>query len=125
MKYLRSTEGKFRLNLNQVRGLYLRSCSLWFKGGPMGILDLEKLERRLRNMKARDVMSRFAITIKEHETMTNLAHLMMRFKVSGVPVINKNGDICGIATATDLFNLMKSFIKAIDQGIAPNNYIDS
>lgn len=90
----------------------------------MSNIDLEKLERRLKNMKARDIMSRFAITIKEHETTTNLAHLMMRFKVSGVPVLNKNGDICGIATATDLFNLMKSFIKDIDQGVNSDHYIE-
>ncbi len=79
-------------------------------------LKIEKLEQRLKSMKARDVMSRFAITIKEHETTTSLAHLMMRFKISGVPVIDKNGEICGIATATDLFDLMKSIIKDIDQG---------
>ena len=90
----------------------------------MSNIDLEKLERRLKNMKARDIMSRFAITIKEHETTTNLAHLMMRFKVSGVPVLNKNGDICGIATATDLFNLMKSFIKDIDSGATTDYYAD-
>jgi CBS-domain-containing membrane protein len=89
----------------------------------MANLDLERLERRLKSMKARDIMSRFAITIKENETTTSLAHLMMRFKISGVPVVNKNGDICGIATATDLFNLMKMFIKDIDQRLDADGYI--
>jgi CBS-domain-containing membrane protein len=82
----------------------------------MATLDMQHLEQRLKTMKAKDIMSRFAITIKEHETTTNLAHLMMRFKISGVPVLNKNGDICGIATATDLFNLMKGLIKEMDEG---------
>ena len=87
-------------------------------------LDMQKIEQRLRNVKAKDLMSRFAITIKENETVMNLAHLMMRFKISGVPVVNKNGEICGIATATDLFNLMKSITKDVDNATNLGNYSD-
>ena len=90
----------------------------------MADLDIKKIEQRLKSIKAKDLMSRFAITIKENETVMNLAHLMMRFKISGVPVVNKNGEICGIATATDLFNLMKSITKDIDKGENLNNYPD-
>jgi len=71
-----------------------------------------------------EIMSRFAITIKENETVTNLSHLMMRFKISGVPVLNKNGEICGIVTSTDLFNLMKKIVKNMEDGINPENYLD-
>ena len=88
----------------------------------MANLDIKKVEQRLKSVKAKDIMSRFAITIKENETVMNLAHLMMRFKISGVPVIDKNGEICGIATSTDLFNLMKSTIKNMDEGTNPGNY---
>lgn len=80
------------------------------------------MEQKLRNVKAKDIMSRFAITIKGHETVTNLAHLMMRFKISGVPVLTKNGEICGIVTATDLFNLMKIIIKDIEAGTSSKDY---
>ena len=69
-------------------------------------------------------MSRFAITIKENETVTNLAHLRMRFKISGVPVVSKNGEICGIVTATDLFNLMKNVFKNMSDGKDFENYPD-
>ena len=90
----------------------------------MADLDIQKIEQRLRNIKAKDLMSRFAITIKENQTVMNLAHLMMRFKISGVPVVNKNGEICGIATATDLFNLMKSITKDVDKATNLGNYPD-
>ena len=90
----------------------------------MADLDMQKIEQRLRNVKAKDLMSRFAITIKETESVMNLAHLMMRFKISGVPVVNKNGEICGIATATDLFNLMKSITKDVDKATNLGNYAD-
>ena len=76
--------------------------------------DMKKVEARLKAVKAKEIMSRFAITIKENETVTNLAHLMMRFKISGVPVVSKNDEICGIVTATDLFSLMKDIVKSIN-----------
>ena len=87
-------------------------------------MDINKIEQRLKSVKAADLMSRFAITIKENESVMNLAHLMMRFKISGAPIIDKNGEICGIVTATDLFNLMKNIIKVIDEGKNLDKYSD-
>ena len=72
--------------------------------------NIEQLEEKLKSIKAQDVMSKFAITIKDSQTVTELAHLMMRFKISGVPVVSKNGEICGIVTATNLFDLMRKTI---------------
>src|SRR6266850_4139817 len=76
---------------------------------------VKKLEQKLKNIKAKDLMSKFAITIPENETIKTLAHLMMRFKISGVPVCAKNGDICGIVTATDLFNVMKKMVLQMEK----------
>lgn len=90
----------------------------------MANLDIKKMEQKLKSIKAMEIMSRFAITIKESETVMNLAHLMMRFKISGVPVITKNGEICGIVTATDLFNLMKSAVKDMEGKADLKNYPD-
>ena len=87
-------------------------------------VDIKKVEAKLKTVKAKEIMSRFAITIKENETVTNLAHLMMRFKISGVPVVSKNGEICGIVTATDLFNLMKNVFKNMDDGKNVEDYPD-
>ena len=80
-------------------------------------LNMEHLENKLKAIKAGTIMSKFAITIKDDERITILAHLMMRFKISGVPVINKNGETCGIVTATDLFNLMRAIISDIDDDL--------
>ena len=87
--------------------------------------DMKKVEARLKAVKAKEIMSRFAITIKENETVTNLAHLMMRFKISGVPVVSKNDEICGIVTATDLFSLMKDIVKSMNDGKNLENYPDT
>ncbi|MFH1768107.1 MAG: CBS domain-containing protein [Candidatus Omnitrophota bacterium] len=68
------------------------------------------LENRGRNkltrIKAKDIMSKFAITIQEDASLAKAAHLMMRFKISGLPVLSPEGKLTGIITATDLFRVM-------------------
>jgi len=75
----------------------------------------KKSEQKLKSIKAKDLMSKFAITIREDETITTLSHLMMRFKISGIPVCTKSGDIIGIVTATDLFNFMKKMVQQMEK----------
>lgn len=82
-----------------------------------------KLSKRLKEIKAIDIMSKFAITTRDDESVESLAHLMMRFKISGMPVVSKkSGEICGIVTATDLFNLIKAIIQDIDNGLESSKY---
>ena len=65
-----------------------------------------QIEKELKEVRAKDIMSRFAITVKGSDTLSSAAHLMIRFKVSGLPVVSAEGKIIGIITATDLFRLM-------------------
>ena len=78
----------------------------------------ETLEAKLKRVKAVDIMSRYAITTTEETSMTDVAHLMMRFKISGVPVLSKDKGIAGIITATDLFRLMGKMVTDIGKGAA-------
>lgn len=80
----------------------------------MSIEKLKKIESKIKTIKAIDIMSKFAITTTPDTSIDDLSHLLMRFKISGVPVIDKNDKLLGIVTATDLFNLMKDTIKKID-----------
>ncbi len=59
-------------------------------------------------------MSRFAITTSPETSIMDLAHLLMRFKISGVPVVGHNKEILGIVTATDLFEIMKDIVNKIE-----------
>ena len=65
-----------------------------------------ELEKRLNSVKAEDVMTRSVITTRKDIPMSNLAEDLLAKKISGVPVIDENGQMCGIITATDLFALM-------------------
>ncbi len=55
---------------------------------------------------AADIMSKFPVTIKENTPLAAAAELMMRFKISGMPVLSLSGALTGIITATDLFRVM-------------------
>ena len=59
-------------------------------------------------------MSRFAITTKESDALVAAAHLIMRFKISGLPVISNEGTVVGVITATDLFDLMGNDVSQGD-----------
>ena len=82
----------------------------------------ETLEVKLKRIKAMDIMSRYAITTAEETTIADIAHLMMRFKISGVPVLGKDKKICGIITATDLFKLMGKIVSDIERQMGFTDY---
>jgi len=71
--------------------------------------------RRLKATKAKDIMSKFAITASDDIALSEVAHLMMRFKISGVPVVSNEGEIIGIITATDLFRVMGEAVNNSSQ----------
>ncbi len=88
----------------------------------MGNTISEEMKKKLNDIKASDIMSRFAITIAENATIADLAHLLMRFKISGVPVMTRNNALVGIITATDLFRIMKETVHHLEKGSDPLNH---
>jgi CBS-domain-containing membrane protein len=76
----------------------------------------EMFQTKLKEIKAIDIMSRYAITTSEDSSIEEVAHLMMRFKISGVPILSQKKEMCGIITATDLFNVMGRIISEMEEG---------
>ncbi len=74
-------------------------------------MDSIKAEEGLKKILSRDMMSRFAITVKAEESLLKAAHLMTRFKISGLPVVSVTGKIVGIVTSTDLFRVIKESLQ--------------
>ncbi len=52
-------------------------------------------------MKAADAMSRGVITIAPDRSMTEAAGMMLKFEISGLPVVNSRGELVGIVTEGD------------------------
>lgn len=62
---------------------------------------------------AKDIMTEEVIVIYEDMPIREVAHLMLRNRVSGFPVINKGVGLVGVVTMTDLFRLIN---KATNEG---------
>jgi CBS domain-containing protein len=51
---------------------------------------------------AKDIMVKKVITIKKDALVSELSELLVKNKISGVPVVDKSGNLVGIATEGDL-----------------------
>jgi CBS domain-containing protein len=83
-------------------------------------LDLQKLTKRLKEIKAKDIMTKDVITVTKDETLADIAELMISKRISGFPVL-ENDKIIGIITADDLFLVM----DMIKTGEIPENNCES
>jgi CBS domain-containing protein len=50
---------------------------------------------------AKDIMTQPAITAHEDTTLEQIAHLMLKRSIGGVPIVDAEGRICGIITESD------------------------
>jgi CBS-domain-containing membrane protein len=58
-------------------------------------------------LKAKDIMTKDVITIRDEATVEELARLLMEHRISGVPVVNDENKIEGIVTENDLIRKNK------------------
>ncbi len=55
-------------------------------------------------MLARDVMNRPVITVYEHDTLADVTRMLEEHGISGLPVLNRDGQMVGIVTEHDLLD---------------------
>ena|SRR3989338_931536 len=55
---------------------------------------------------AEDIMTEEVVVVNQKMTIGQVAHLMLRERVSGYPVVDDAGKVSGIITLTDLFVLI-------------------
>lgn len=53
-------------------------------------------------MQVKDIMTKNVITVKPEATIRELAELLVTKKISGVPVVDETGKVCGIVSEGDL-----------------------
>lgn len=69
-------------------------------------LSIWEVNYLLAQLKVSKIMSQNPITISPNATIGEAAWLMLEYKVSGLPVIDKAGNIVGIITESDIFRLV-------------------
>ena len=52
-------------------------------------------------MKVKDVMTRNVVSVKTNEPIVRAARLMLQNNISGLPVVNGEGDLVGMVTEGD------------------------
>jgi CBS domain-containing protein len=68
-------------------------------------LNLQKLIENLKQIKAKDIMTKDVVTVTKDGTLADVAELMINKRISGFPVL-EDDKIIGIITADDLFLVM-------------------
>ncbi len=70
-------------------------------------IKIKALSDRLEGIKARDIMTEEVITTTEDTPLSDIADLIIKKRVSGLPVVRRKNEVVGIITATDLFFLIQ------------------
>lgn len=59
-------------------------------------------------LKAKDLMTKNVITVKEDTSVVELAKILYENQISGVPVVDSQGKVVGVVTEKDILNIIFS-----------------
>src|SRR5690606_15661023 len=68
-------------------------------------LSIWELNYLLAKLRIAEIMTRDVITVSQNATIGEAAKLMLDHQISGLPVVDHNGDLVGIITESDIFRL--------------------
>jgi len=71
-------------------------------------LEVHELLYIISNIKVKDLMTKDPITVPPDYTIGETAELLLEKKISGVPVVGKNGEVAGVITKADIFRALIS-----------------
>lgn len=69
----------------------------------LSIWEVNYLVSRLR---VEEIMTPRPFTISEDATLGEAAQMMLKFKISGLPVVDEEGIVAGIITESDIFRMV-------------------
>lgn len=78
----------------------------------LSIWEINYLVSRLR---VEEIMTPRPFTINDSATLGEAAQLMLKYKVSGLPVLDDSGNLVGIITESDIFRMVvKNWQSAVE-----------
>ena len=80
-------------------------------------LEIHELQHLISTVKVKDIMTKEPITIPIDYTVEETAQVLLKHKISGVPVIDNEGDMVGAITQTDIIRLLISLTGVDRRGI--------
>jgi acetoin utilization protein AcuB len=80
-------------------------------------LEIHELLYLLSRIKVKDIMTKEPITVPPDFTVEETAEILLKNKISGVPVVDKKGQILGTITKSDVFRVLISLTGVGNKGI--------
>jgi acetoin utilization protein AcuB len=80
-------------------------------------LDIHELLYVISKIKVKQIMTRDPITVPPDLTVEETAEILLKNKISGVPVVDDWGQLVGIITQADLFRVLVSLTGVDKMGI--------
>ena len=80
-------------------------------------LEAHELLYLIANIKVREIMTRNPITVPYNYTIEEAAELLLQARISGMPVVDKDGEVIGTITQTDLFKVLISLTGVGKKGV--------
>jgi acetoin utilization protein AcuB len=80
-------------------------------------LEIHELLYLISKIKVREIMTKNPITVPPDFTVEETAEILIRNKISGVPVVDHDGELVGVITQTDIFKALISLTGVGKRGI--------
>ena len=80
-------------------------------------LEIHELLYLLTAVKVKDIMTKDPITVPPDYTVEETAQVLLEGKISGAPVVDRNGKVVGVITQSDLFRVLMSLTGIENGGI--------
>jgi acetoin utilization protein AcuB len=80
-------------------------------------LDVHEMLYLVSKIKIKDIMSKSPVTVHENLTVEETAEVLLAEKISGVPVVDSQGNLVGTITKDDLFKVLISLSGLGKKGI--------
>ncbi|MCK7503567.1 MAG: CBS domain-containing protein [Desulfobacterales bacterium] len=80
-------------------------------------MEVQDVLYRSYKLKVEEVMSRDPVTVPDDFTVAEAADVLLQHKFSGLPVVDRKGQLVGIITQTDMFKVIVSMSGMAGRGI--------
>lgn len=80
-------------------------------------LDVHELLYLLSKIKVKDIMTKNPVTVPVDWTVEEVAETLLKHKISGMPVVDSQGEVVGVITRDDVFKVLISLSGLGKRGV--------
>jgi acetoin utilization protein AcuB len=81
-------------------------------------LNIWEINYLLNKLQVKDVMTKEVLTVDSEESIKTAASIMYELKIGALPVVNKQSELVGIITESDVFRVLIAWFNEEEAGEA-------